>query len=123
MTRKKILILLGSVCLALTMMVMACAAPAPTTPAPTTPAPPTTPPVTPAPPATPVEFEWRLQGSFGPGDHEPEVGIPSFVQFIEEQSNGRLTIDFFYDGEIYAGENMLSALGRGLTEMGNADPT
>lgn len=64
-----------------------------------------------------------MQGSFGPGDHEMEIGIPSLVEFIEEQSDGRLTIEVFYDGEIYAGEEMLSALGRGLTEMGNADPT
>lgn len=38
MTRKKVLILLGSICLTLAMIAMACAAPAPT-PAPTTPAP------------------------------------------------------------------------------------
>lgn len=52
-----------------------------------------------------------------------EVGIPFFVDFIEEETDGRLTIDYFYDGEVYAGDEMLSGLGEGLTEMGNADPT
>ena len=71
----------------------------------------------------PTTFEWRLQCSFGPGDHEAELGIPSFVEFVEEESDGRLAIEFFYDGEIFAGEDILSGLGEGLTEMANMDPT
>jgi len=71
----------------------------------------------------PTHFEWKLQSCFCPGDHEAEIGIPSFVDFVEEETDGRLTIEYFYDGEIYAGEETLTALGKGLTEMAGIDPT
>ncbi len=71
----------------------------------------------------PTTFEWRLQSCFCPGDHEPEIGIPTFVDFVEKETDGRLTIEFFYDGEIYAGEETLTSLGEGLTEMAGIDPT
>jgi len=107
MKRKRLLMLIGSICLTLVLAALllpACAAPEEEVAAPTT-------------------FEWRLQGSFCAGDHAMDVGIPIFIDFIEKETDGRLTIDKFYDGEVYASEDMLSGLGEGLTEMGDADPT
>jgi len=122
MTREKVLMLLGSVCLALTLVVpmtVACAGPAPTpTPTPSpSPSPTATP--TPSPPPTgELEVHWRWQCAFPAGDHEADVSVPWRIEWIEEQSGGKFTIDRFYGGEIIPPDEMLTGIGAGLAEIG-----
>jgi len=127
MTRKKLSVLLGSVCLALMLVVpfvAACAAPAPT-PAPTatpTPTPTATPTPSPPPTAEP-EVHWRWQCAFPPGDHEADYSIPWRIDWIEEQSGGKFTFDRYYAGEIIPPDEMLTGIGAGLAEIGEGATT
>ena len=99
MTKGKILMLLGSVCLALMMVAMACAAPAPTptpTPAPT-PAPTPTP--APVPPLTPAEVHhWNFFSGWTPA-HWLYQQTEALVPKIEAATNGAIEIDLFALGE------------------------
>ena len=107
MTRKKLLMLLGSICLALVLVVPVMAGCTPQTPAPTTPAP-----TTPA----PEKFTWRLQGAFTPGDISHDQ-LSSFADNVYEKTDGRMNIDIFPGGSIVPVEEMMFALGKGTFEM------
>jgi len=124
-TRKRILILLGSVCLALVLavpLVVACAGPAPTTPAPTTPAP-----TTPAPTATPTPapaeevIKWNLQCSFSPGS--TSWFVPNdFAERVGVMSNGRLEIKVFPGGAVVPGYEEFQGIREGVLDMAYSAP-
>jgi len=90
MKRKQLLMLLGSVCLALMMVAIACSGPAPTpTPSPS-PSPTATPTPTPAPSPTQEVYHWKMQHQAGAGEtwlFEP------FVDELREMTNGRIDIE------------------------------
>jgi len=107
-TRKKILILLGSMCLALAMIAMACAGPAPTpTPAPTTPAPTT--------PATAEPLEITLQSPCASGGYE--TCVTHIKDAIESASDGRIQVTITWEGEIVAIPEQMAALRDGIFDM------
>jgi len=116
MRKKKIVVLLGSVCLALMMIAMACAGPAPSpTPSPSpTPTPSTTPGPTPA----AEVIKWKLQQSWGSA--ETWLFDP-FVQRLEELTDGRMVIDgvYCYDGLVPEAE-ALEALRAGTLNLAHA---
>jgi len=114
--RKKILMLLGSMCLALMMVAMACTGPAPTTPAPTTPAPTTPAPTTPTPPPEQKVIKWNLQSSNPVG----AVTFPATEAFVERvgvMSNGRLEIELFPTGAIVPATKEIHGLREGVLDM------
>lgn len=111
MTRKKVLILLGSICLALMLalpMVAGCAAP--------TPAPTPTPSPTPAPP----HFDWTYVAWWGPGDHDAEVNIPRRIQIIEDETNGGITFTAYVNSELLGYDDQLSGISSGIAEVADA---
>jgi len=123
-TRKKLLILLGSVCLALMLVAMACVGPAPTTPAPTTPAPTTPAPTTPAPttpaPTTPAPtpeeevINWRLSSHWSPLELDEQQW---FTREVEEASGGRLHIDTYACDVLIPGAENIWAVKDGIINM------
>ena len=117
MTRKRILVLLGSLALALmlVMPMLACAAPAPTptpipTPAPTIPAP-----TTPAPSPTQEVYHWKMQTAIAAA--ETELLCQPWATWIEEASGGRIEIDVFADCEIVPTAELLEAVDRGTVDI------
>jgi len=117
MTRKKLLILLGSVCLILIMAITACAAPAPSP----TPAPTPTPTPTPAPEEEVFEFRfssWTTRGTFW-GDYL----YPMFCENVNNMSGGRIHIEFFGSGEVAAPGEVFEALRTGMLEIGMPWPS
>ncbi|MBA7548428.1 Monocarboxylate 2-oxoacid-binding periplasmic protein [subsurface metagenome] len=115
MTRKKLLMLLGSVCLALAMVVMACTGPAPTTPAPTTPAPTTPAPTTPAP--APEVIEWKLQHHRIAAERAMMYYKDMLENKIPELTGGRLKIKLYYGGELVKSADITDAVSTGTLEM------
>jgi len=119
MTRKKLLMLLGSVCLALMLavpLVVSCAGPAPSpTPSPSPlPSPPPSPSPTLAPSPAEEVFEWRFQsivplGGMWQADH--------FAENLNRMSNGRLVIETFAYGELLPTEEAHIAVQKGVLEM------
>jgi len=118
--RKKMLILLGSVCLALMMVVMACAAPAPTTPSPTTPAPttpaPTTPaPPTPSPPPTAETIEILLVCG------ATSLSFTDATDYIEanleEATGGRMQVEVVQGEALAPLAEHLDCMGTGMFQM------
>ncbi len=110
MTRKKLLIWLGSVCLVLVMVVMACAAPAP---APTpTPTPAPTPTPTPAPEEEVIN--WRLSSHWSPLELDEQQW---FINEIEEVSGGRLRIDAYACDVLIPGAENIWAVKDGIVNM------
>lgn len=95
MTRKKLLILLGSIVLALVMVVMACAAPAP---------------------EAEEKFTWTLQSAYPWGDLSMDR-LPKFAARVSELSGGRLKIDVLPGGSIVPVDETLTALGKGVFEV------
>jgi len=94
--------LLGSVCLALILAVplmVACAAPAP---------------------PAPEVFNWKLSCGYPPGDSNADICAPHFIDFVKEKSNGRLNITRSYEGEICPPDEIMTAVGDGVCEMGYA---
>jgi len=126
MTRKKLLMLLGSICLALMMLVMACAGPAPTTPAPTTPAPTTPAPTTPA-PTTPAPeekvYEWRLQTIMPPTDPDWTIHLPRMRDWVTEISGGRLNITLYSPDTLVGTFEMFDAVAAGMIDMAHSCPS
>jgi len=118
--------LLGSVVLALMLVVpfvVACAGPAPSptpTPAPTpTPTPAPTP--TPTPPPAEEVYEWRLQHFKAPGDAEYD-GLQEFVNSVATMSDGRLKITHYPVGQVVPAMEILDATGQGVIEFGIGTP-
>ncbi len=116
MTRKRILMLLGSVCLALAMVVMACAAPAPT-PAPTpTPTPTPAPSPTPAPTQEIEVYKWEIPLHIGRGLTAFDRSV-EWAERVKEASGGRLDITFYGDGELMPREESFEALSKGVIDF------
>ncbi|MBA7465901.1 hypothetical protein ES707_01073 [subsurface metagenome] len=110
MTRKKLLILLGSVCLALMMVAMACAGPAPTTPAPTTPAP-----TTPAPSPTAEVYKWRFQSAAVAAMTEWQFG--PLRDSLHEMSNGRIELELYATDVLVPDVELPDSLSEGVLDM------
>jgi len=106
MTRKKVLILLGSVCLALMLaipLVASCAGPAPT------------PTLAPTPTPTPEQetYEWRMQYLQGPlysyySEH--------FAENVREMSGGRINIEVFATDVLVPMDEVMAMTGRGMLD-------
>jgi len=115
MTRKKVLMLLGSVCLALILalpMVASCAGPAPSpTPSPS-----------PSPTPTPEKFTWRIQHVYGWGDIST-ICAKDFVADIYDKSDGRLDMTLFAGEEIVPEMELISAVSEGILEAAIGDST
>jgi len=127
MTRKKLLMLIGSVVLALMLvvpLVVACAGPAPTsTPTPTTPTPTPSPSPTPtpAPPATPQVFKWRCQASCPPVE-EMYIRLLDFWAEVKEETNGQIDVTMYGEGAIIPVMEILPSVVSGTIEMGFTVP-
>jgi len=124
MTRKRILMLLGSVCLSVMLavpLVVACAGPAPSpTPSPS-PAPTPTPSPSPTPAPTPTQevYHWKMQQDW------PAVENYIFEQYadmVKEMSGGRINISVFSDGEIVPLMETLEAMKMGILDMVHTHP-
>jgi len=118
MTREKLLMLIGSVCLALVLavpLVMACAGPAPSpTPSPT---PTQAPTPTPSPPPGAETFDWKMSNLY------PRAGLPvtvaeDFENKVFAMSDGRLKITNYYAGELVGEIETLQSVISGLAEVG-----
>jgi len=116
MTRKKLLMLLGSICLALMLVAMACAGPAPTTPAPTTPAPTTPAPTTPAPSPEKEAIKWRYQSHLQAGDMG-YLTHQRFCNMVKDVTGGRFEIELYPGGQLFSSTEALESLGAGACEM------
>ncbi|MBA7475514.1 Lactate-binding periplasmic protein [subsurface metagenome] len=119
MKKKRILMLLGSVVLALMLVVpliVACAAPTPT-PAPTTPAP-TTPAPTPSPPPSAEVFNWRFTSWSSPGSYYGDEAYPDFCQKIEDMSGGRITVEYISAAALAGEFGAFDSIRQGIIEIG-----
>lgn len=123
MTRKRILMLIGCVCLALMLavpMVASCAAP---TPAPMpTPTPTPTPAPTPTPTPTPSGdvIHWTMLMYYGPGIvwGTFDTTVAEFTRRIWEGTHHRLKVEVLFGGEHpYENTEMLRALTGGVGDM------
>lgn len=116
MKRKKLLILLGSICLTL-MVAVACAAPTPT---PTlTPTPTPTP--SPSPPPTEEVFQWRAQMINSPAETIWGHLMLFFCEEVEKASGGRLVITPYAGGTLSPNADVLKSVASGLFEIGVTD--
>jgi len=107
---KKLIILSGSVCLVLVLIISvllsACAkqeAAAPTS----------------APPTATV-YEWRLQSHSAPTEPTYSVMITDYVKRIEEMSDGRIEIEMHSAGELLPSKEILPSVAKGVIEMGTS---
>jgi len=114
MTRKRILMLIGCVCLAVMLavpMVAGCAAPAPTP----------TPTPTPATGEMPTYGTWRLADN-----HPPEEPCGLLFQDLiaewEKRSDGRIKIDYYPSMQLGGQEEVWDAMNIGTIEIGLAVP-
>jgi len=108
MGKKKLLMLLGSVCLALLLTVPAvvgCAAPAPAPPAPA--------------PAVEV-YEWKYQHDWSAGENWL---FESFGEQCEALSDGRIKVDMFPGGGLVAWGEQLEALRMGTLDLYFCEPS
>lgn len=72
----------------------------------------------PAPEAAPT-IDWKWQCAYPPGDHEADMAVPSMIDFIEDQTDGRFTLTRYYEAEIIPPKEILTGIGQGLAEVGN----
>lgn len=72
-------------------------------------------------PAAPETFEWRLQVAAYPGSMEGRA-MPGWVDWVEQESEGRLKITWLYSPEIVPEDEIISATGKGIMEMGSEFP-
>jgi len=117
MTRKKLLMLLGSVCLAVMMVVMACAGPAPSpTPSPS-PSPTLTP--SPTPPSVPTtEYTIRVAHQETTDDPIHHAWI-LFKDLMEARSNGEVAVEVYPLAELGSGRTNADQLAANEIEMAN----
>ena len=115
MKTKKLLMLLGSICLAVMLavpLVVACAAPSPSpSPSPT-----------PAPPPAEEVYEWRCQSVNPKGAVETNVA-EDFANIVKQASNGRIDITIYGGGELMPIGETYEAVGTGTLEMHFNDPS
>ena len=104
MTKKRILMLIGTVCLALMLAVPLVASCAPATPE----------------EAIEAEYTWRA----GTSEVEPlrNPSIALFCDLIEVYSEGRIEIEWFPDGLLGGHDEIFHALQEGSIEIGHANP-
>lgn len=123
MKTKRLMVLIGSVCLALMLalpLVVACAAPAPTpTPSPS-PSPSPSPTPTPSPAPAEEVFKWRWQSHQPPTDPEYAVTIVNVAKRVEEMSGGRLTFELFTGGALVPSNEILPSCADGVFEVGSS---
>jgi TRAP-type C4-dicarboxylate transport system substrate-binding protein len=65
-------------------------------------------------------INWKYQCAYPPGDHEAEIAIPERIKYIEKATKGKFRIKRFYAGEIIPAEEILTGVGAGLAELGEA---
>ena len=122
MKRHKVLALIGSVCLALMLVVpfvVACAAPTPTpTPTPT-PSPSPSPSPTPVPTPTEEVYHWKLQHSWSAAE---SFYFDQYADIVREMSGGRIDIEIFSDGEIVTLMETPEATVMGVLDMMHSHP-
>ncbi len=131
MKRKKLLTLVGSMCLILVLAALllpACAKEVPPTPAPPTPTP--TPPVIPTPPtpptpapptpAAPTEVHFLTVGHpYPPAPYYITViYVDPYLKEIEERSDGRLKVKVFPAKQLLTPTNYFDVLRTGVVDMG-----
>lgn len=109
MKGKKLLVLLGSICLVLALVALplmaACAKPAP---------PPEEKP-TPTPPAEVTELSFAQ--IFAPVSNQ-SIACEEFCQEIEERTNGRVKITYFPGGSLLTADRMLDGVIEGISDIG-----
>jgi len=98
MKRKKLLVLLGSVCLALMMILAACAGPTPT---------------------GPEKVTWRHQCAYDTADKE-YITLTNFIDAITLATDGNFEIQTFPGETVVPTEELLSAVAEGVVEVGHA---
>jgi len=111
---KRLIVLIGSVCLALMLavpLVLACAAP--TTPAPTTPAPTPTP--------AKAEYEWRIADFYVEGC-DAALGVEYFGFLLEGLSDGRINVEYYPSGVLGGYEETFDACRLGELEFAMVSP-
>jgi len=64
------------------------------------------------------KFIWRFPSTFAAGDNSADLA-PQFAKRVNDNSKGRLKINAFYGGEILPGDETLSAVCKGVVEMGS----
>jgi len=122
MTRKQLLMLLGSVCLTLVLVlsvVAGCAGPTPSpTPTPTpSPSPSPTASPTPAPSPEAEVYKWKMQCFGERGSFFYDVHQRAFSDYFREISGGRIQIEMFGVNELYPMTEALSAVKTGYAEL------
>jgi len=122
MKKEKILMLFGSILLALVLaipLVLACAGPAPTpTPTPTpspSPTPTPTPTPTPSPPPAQDVYELKMETLQAPAELWE---LERFKKMIWEMTGGQIDITLYSGGEIVPSGEIIDAVGAGVLDMG-----
>lgn len=112
-----------AILVALSLIISACAAPAPTTPAPTTPTTPT--PTTPA-PTTPtptgVSYQW-IMSCFLPEGYMLYDLSEDFIAQVEDASEGRITIRLFGGDLLGNPDTQMKSLTVGTQDMAVSSPS
>jgi TRAP-type C4-dicarboxylate transport system substrate-binding protein len=122
MKNKTLLVILGSICLALVFAALpflaACPAPTtqpPTTQPPTTQPPTTTPPTTTAPPAEgPIVLKY---GTCLPEPHPHSIADVNWMNKIEEETQGRVKFERYFGGTLVSGDEGYSELAEGVADV------
>ena len=111
MKKKRLLVLLGSICLVLVLA--ACAAPAPAPPTPTP-----TPTPTPAPTPTPPEvFELKFANYF-PTPARQSTVLEEFCREVELRTDGRVKFDYYAGGALLKAPAMFDGIVTGIADIG-----
>jgi len=115
---KRLLVVLGTICLTLILIVpvvAGCAAPAPTpTPSPS-PSPPPSPSPTPGPTPTEEVYHWKMQHGWGSGE---TWLFEQFVEVLTELTGGRIVIDTLVpDGGLVPASEVHHALKTGVLDI------
>jgi len=125
MTAKRLYVLLGSICLALMLVVpfvAACAGPAPTpTPSPS-PSPTASPSPSPSPAPAPTEevFQWKFQSHMVATDPLYYSTLTTWVNMVEKLSDGRMKIALHPGGTIVASPEILGSVKNRVVEVGGS---
>ena len=112
--RNKIVMVVLSVALVVSLVLVGCAKPAPVTPTPVTPTP-----VTPTPAPEEEVIHWKFQCYHPLGALSSEVTVPHFIERVREMSNGRLDISLHYSGELVKNMEVFPALEANTIQIAN----
>jgi len=112
--------LLGSICLAVVLVVpfvVACAGPAPSpTPSPT---PSPSPTLTPTPSPTEEVYKWRFQHTWGAAENH---FFEQYADIVRGMSGGRIDMEVYSSCELVPDEEILDALAMGTLDMAQSHP-